>query len=114
MRSISSVVTPGATALPASCSALAAILDASRMAPGVTTDEIDRIAHEYMLDHGAYPSTLGYMGVRNTVADDFIQRNTAGLRKTHVAQRGWVCTMVQHVLVRDAVTLLCGHAGCHR
>ena len=32
------------------------------VAPGVTTDELDRIAHEYMLDHGAYPSTLGYMG----------------------------------------------------
>ncbi|HIW96231.1 MAG TPA: type I methionyl aminopeptidase [Candidatus Corynebacterium gallistercoris] len=30
------------------------------VAPGVTTDEIDRIAHEYMCDHGAYPSTLGY------------------------------------------------------
>src|SRR5699024_305144 len=30
------------------------------VAPGVTTDEVDRIAHEYMLDHGAYPSTLGY------------------------------------------------------
>lgn len=30
------------------------------VAPGVTTDTIDRIAHEYMLDHGAYPSTLGY------------------------------------------------------
>nr|WP_174520252.1 type I methionyl aminopeptidase [Corynebacterium humireducens] len=32
------------------------------VAPGVTTDELDRIAHEYMLDHGAYPSTLGYRG----------------------------------------------------
>ncbi|AHI23054.1 type I methionyl aminopeptidase [Corynebacterium vitaeruminis] len=31
------------------------------VAPGVTTDEIDRIAHEYMCDHGAYPSTLGYL-----------------------------------------------------
>ncbi|WJG11782.1 type I methionyl aminopeptidase [Gordonia sp. Swx-4] len=30
------------------------------VAPGVTTDELDRIAHEYMVDHGAYPSTLGY------------------------------------------------------
>ncbi|MGO1464620.1 MAG: type I methionyl aminopeptidase, partial [Candidatus Corynebacterium faecigallinarum] len=28
--------------------------------PGVTTDELDRIAHEYMCDHGAYPSCLGY------------------------------------------------------
>jgi len=30
--------------------------------PGVTTDELDRIAHGYMVDHGAYPSTLGYRG----------------------------------------------------
>ena len=31
-------------------------------APGVTTDEVDRVGHEYLLDHGAYPSTLGYRG----------------------------------------------------
>ncbi|WP_075888415.1 type I methionyl aminopeptidase [Actinomyces provencensis] len=30
--------------------------------PGVTTDELDRIGHEYMIAHDAYPSTLGYMG----------------------------------------------------
>jgi methionyl aminopeptidase len=35
---------------------------AGAIAPGVTTDEIDRIGHEYLLDHGAYPSTLGYRG----------------------------------------------------
>ncbi len=35
---------------------------ASIMAPGVTTDEVDRIAHEFLCDHGAYPSTLGYKG----------------------------------------------------
>jgi len=28
--------------------------------PGVTTDSLDRLVHEYVLDHGAYPSTLGY------------------------------------------------------
>ncbi len=33
---------------------------AGAIAPGVTTDRLDAIAHEYMLDHGAYPSTLGY------------------------------------------------------
>jgi methionyl aminopeptidase len=32
------------------------------VAPGVTTDQLDRIAHDYMVDHGAYPSTLGYRG----------------------------------------------------
>jgi methionyl aminopeptidase len=33
---------------------------AAAIAPGVTTDELDRIGHDFMLDHGAYPSTLGY------------------------------------------------------
>ncbi|MFC6084986.1 type I methionyl aminopeptidase [Sphaerisporangium aureirubrum] len=32
------------------------------VAPGVTTDELDRIGHEFLCDHGAYPSTLGYRG----------------------------------------------------
>ncbi|MDA9917852.1 type I methionyl aminopeptidase [Pontimonas sp.] len=30
--------------------------------PGVTTDELDAIAHDYVTSHGAYPSTLGYRG----------------------------------------------------
>lgn len=30
--------------------------------PGVTTDALDEIVHTYLLDHGAYPSTLGYRG----------------------------------------------------
>jgi len=30
------------------------------VAPGVTTDELDRVGHEYLCDHGAYPSTLHY------------------------------------------------------
>ena len=40
--------------------ALAAVGDA--IAPGVTTDELDRVGHEFLCDHGAYPSTLGYPG----------------------------------------------------
>ncbi|MEO3812433.1 type I methionyl aminopeptidase [Sphaerisporangium sp. B11E5] len=32
------------------------------VAPGVTTDELDRIGHEFLCDHDAYPSTLGYRG----------------------------------------------------
>jgi methionyl aminopeptidase len=29
---------------------------------GVTTDELDKLAHEYIVSQGAYPSTLGYRG----------------------------------------------------
>lgn len=32
------------------------------IAPGVSTDELDRIGHEFLCDHNAYPSTLGYRG----------------------------------------------------
>ena len=32
------------------------------IAPGVTTDELDRVAHEFLVAEGAYPSTLGYRG----------------------------------------------------
>ena len=32
------------------------------VAPGTTTDELDRVGHEFLCDHGAYPSTLGYRG----------------------------------------------------
>src|SRR6202042_2437175 len=32
------------------------------VAPGVTTDELDRVGHEFLIEHGAYPSTLGYRG----------------------------------------------------
>ena len=38
------------------------------VAPGITTDELDRIGHEFMIEHGAYPSTLGYKGSRNRCA----------------------------------------------
>ena len=32
------------------------------VAAGVSTDELDRIGHEFLVAHGAYPSTLGYRG----------------------------------------------------
>ncbi len=33
---------------------------AELVAPGVTTDQIDRVVHEFVCDAGAYPSPLGY------------------------------------------------------
>jgi methionyl aminopeptidase len=32
------------------------------VAPGVTTDFLDKVGHEFICDHGAYPSPLGYRG----------------------------------------------------
>jgi methionyl aminopeptidase len=45
-----------------------AVLEVGRhVAPGVTTDELDRVGHEYILSRGAYPSTLGYKGFRKSL-----------------------------------------------
>ena len=34
----------------------------SHIQPGVSTDQLDAIGHEFLCDQGAYPSTLGYKG----------------------------------------------------
>ena len=33
-----------------------------QVAPGVTTDALDAVGHRFLVDAGAYPSTLGYRG----------------------------------------------------
>ncbi|MGG7508259.1 type I methionyl aminopeptidase [Plantibacter sp. YIM 135249] len=35
--------------------------------PGITTDELDAIGHDYVVAHGAYPSTLGYRGFPKSI-----------------------------------------------
>jgi methionyl aminopeptidase len=32
------------------------------VAPGVTTEQLDAVAHDFLIAHDAYPSTLGYRG----------------------------------------------------
>ena len=35
--------------------------------PGITTDELDAIGHEFLVAHDAYPSTLGYRGYPKSI-----------------------------------------------
>ena len=58
------------------------------VAPGVTTDEIDRIAHEYMLDHGAYPSTLGYKAFPKSCCVSLNEVICHGIPDSTVIQEG--------------------------
>ena len=37
------------------------------VAPGITTDHLDLIAHEFLCDHGAYPASLDYRGFRKSI-----------------------------------------------
>jgi methionyl aminopeptidase len=53
--------------LAGSVAARAMAAAAAEIAPGVTTDHLDAVAHEFLLDHGAYPSTLGYRGFPKSI-----------------------------------------------
>ena len=61
---------------------------AAVIAPGVTTDELDRIAHEYMCDHGAYPSCLGYMGFPKSICTSINEVICHGIPDSTVLKEG--------------------------
>ena len=58
------------------------------VAPGVTTDEVDSVAHEYMCDHGAYPSTLGYLGFTKSTCVSLNEIICHGIPDSTVIQEG--------------------------
>lgn len=58
------------------------------VAPGVATDEVDRVAHEYMCDHGAYPSTLGYLGFTKSTCVSLNEIICHGIPDSTVIQEG--------------------------
>lgn len=43
------------------------LVAAAEIRPGVTTDHLDAVAHEYLADHGAYPASLEYRGFPKSI-----------------------------------------------
>jgi methionyl aminopeptidase len=58
------------------------------IAPGITTDELDRIGHEFLCDHGAYPSTLGYRGFPKSLCTSVNEVICHGIPDSRVIQDG--------------------------
>jgi methionyl aminopeptidase len=56
--------------------------------PGVTHDELDRIGHEFLLDHDAYPSTLGYRGFPKSLCTSANEVICHGIPDSRVVQDG--------------------------
>lgn len=56
--------------------------------PGVTTDELDAIGHEFLCDHGAYPSTLGYRGFPKSLCSSINEVICHGIPDSTVVQDG--------------------------
>ena len=60
----------------------------SHVAPGVTTDELDRIGHEFLCDHGAYPSTLGYRGFPKSLCSSVNEVICHGIPDSRIVEDG--------------------------
>jgi methionyl aminopeptidase len=56
--------------------------------PGVTTDELDQVGHEFLCDHGAYPSTLGYRGYPKSLCSSLNEVICHGIPDDTVVQDG--------------------------
>lgn len=63
------------------------------VAPGVTTDELDRIGHEYLCDHGAYPSTLGYRGFPKSLCTSLNEVICHGIPDSTRLEDGDICNI---------------------
>jgi methionyl aminopeptidase len=60
----------------------------AHVAPGVTTDELDRVGHEFLIDHGAYPSTLGYKGFPKSLCTSVNEVVCHGIPDARVLEDG--------------------------
>jgi methionyl aminopeptidase len=66
-----------------------AIVEVGRhIRPGVTTDQLDRIGHEFLVGHHAYPSTLGYRGFPKSLCTSVNEVICHGIPDTTVLQDG--------------------------
>ncbi len=61
--------------------------------PGVTTDELDRIGHEFLCDHGAYPSTLGYRGYPKSLCTSLNEVICHGIPDSTIVNDGDICNI---------------------
>jgi methionyl aminopeptidase len=56
--------------------------------PGVTTDELDRVGHAFLVEHGAYPSTLGYRGFPKSLCTSVNEVICHGIPDSRVVEDG--------------------------
>jgi methionyl aminopeptidase len=65
----------------------------ANVAPGITTDELDRIGHEFLLDHNAYPSTLGYRDFPKSLCASLNEVICHGIPDSTVVAEGDICNI---------------------
>ncbi|MCG7308606.1 type I methionyl aminopeptidase [Brachybacterium sp. ACRRE] len=73
---------------PSRIAALALQAAGEAAVPGATTDDIDAVVHDVMVSHGAYPSTLGYLGFPKSCCTSLNEVVCHGIPDSTVMQSG--------------------------
>ncbi len=75
------------------------------VAPGISTLQLDKIAEEFIRDHGAVPAFLGYGGFPNTICASVNEQVVHGIpSSTKILQEGDIISV-------DCGTILNGYVG---
>ncbi|MFI9455046.1 type I methionyl aminopeptidase [Amycolatopsis sp. NPDC052450] len=61
--------------------------------PGATTDDIDKVIHEFLLDNHAYPSTLGYRAFPKSCCTSLNEVICHGIPDSTVIEDGDICNI---------------------
>ncbi|SFA89230.1 methionyl aminopeptidase [Amycolatopsis marina] len=61
--------------------------------PGNTTDDVDKVIHEFLLDHNAYPSTLGYRHFPKSCCTSLNEVICHGIPDSTVIEDGDICNI---------------------
>lgn len=75
-----------------------------RIAPGITTGDIDQWVHEYTVSRGAYPAPLNYKGFPKSVCTSVNEQVCHGIPDEYILKEGDIVNV-------DVTTLLGGYYG---
>jgi len=90
----------------ATCRLAAQVLDfiEPHVVPGVTTGELDRLCHDFIVKHGAYPSPLNYKGFPKSICTSVNEVVCHGIPGEQVLSAGDIINL-------DITTTLDGYFG---
>jgi methionyl aminopeptidase len=84
---------------------------AKHVKPGVTTDELDKVAEAYIVKHGGTPAFKGYNGFPKTLCISIDDECVHGIPGKRVLKEGEIVSLDGGVLVDDLYTDACVTVG---
>lgn len=91
----------------------------SKAVPGMTTDELDRIAHDEIIRKGAYPSPLNYAGFPKSICTSINSVACHGIPSVHdVLEEGDLLSVDVSVFYKgyhgdNCMSVIVGGKGSH-